>query len=64
MLIVTETENGRRFEVARLNSVIELESHVGALVFIEEDPDYPGCFDALTETGRVIAIEPEGFKLA
>lgn len=29
----------------------------------EPDADHPGCADAFTRSGLVIAIQPKGFKL-
>lgn len=31
--------------------------------YMEDDADYEGCADALLTDGRVVAIQPVGFKL-
>jgi hypothetical protein len=33
------------------------------VVFMETDNDYPNCADAFLTDGRVVAIQPVGFKL-
>jgi len=34
---------------------------VGAM-FVEEDTDNPGCYDAIDRSGRVLSIEPKDQK--
>lgn len=33
------------------------------VAFMEDDSDYPDCADALLLDGRVVAIQPVGFKV-
>lgn len=44
------------------NEAIAYVEKLGAIM-IEVDADYQGCADAFLKDGRIIAIQPEGFKL-
>jgi len=66
MFEITEIHmNGRREIVATATSFIEAKNKVEAMgvLFMEDDSDYPGCADAYLNGGRVVAIQPKGFKL-
>lgn len=66
------------FEVAQITSrtTIELfgifESFIEAkawvasqgVIYMEDDADHPDCADAFLSDGRVLSIQPVGFKLA
>ena len=37
--------------------------HKKDFFYMEEDKDYPGCYDIIIEGGRLFTIEPVGFKV-
>lgn len=45
-------------------SFADAKAYVEALgvVFMEDDASYSNCADAFLKDGRIIAIQPEGFK--
>ncbi len=63
---VIETNYPRRTVVATFDTFTQAESYVLGLGVIayELDRQYPGCADAYTKAGTVLAIQPKGFKLA
>lgn len=66
MFEVTEiTTTGRREVLATESSFIAAKNKVEEMgvLFMEDDADYPGCADAYLKGGRVVAIQPVGFKL-
>lgn len=67
MFEITEIHmTGRREVIATLPSFLAAKNAVEnmGVLFIEDDSDYPGCADAFLIGGRVVAIQPVGFKLA
>lgn len=66
MFEIIETHNsGRREVIATASSFVEAKNKVQAMgvLFMEDDSDYPDCADAYLNGGRVVAIQPEGFKV-
>lgn len=63
--IIETGMNGRRVEIATAPTFEEAKVKVEAMgaSFMEDDEDFPGCADAFLSDGRVIAIQPEGFKV-
>lgn len=55
----------RRHIIATVPTFAEAKNKVEAMgvAFMEDDPDYEGCVDAYTKDGRVISIQPVGFKI-
>jgi hypothetical protein len=55
----------QRNTIATAETFEEAKAKVEAMgvVLLEDDADYPGCADAYTTDGRVLAIQPEGFTL-
>ena len=49
--------NRASFEAAK-----DFVSSLG-VVMLEDDKDYPGCADAFLNDGRVVAVQPVGFKV-
>jgi len=52
--------------LATAPSFAEAKAAVEAMgvAFMEDDADYPQCADAFLNDGRVVAIQPIGFKLS
>lgn len=63
--IIESGMNGRRKVIATTDTFAAAKAKVEAMgvSFMEDDADYEGCADAYMTDGRVIAIQPEGFKL-
>ena len=68
MFILSKT-SGNRFisarslgEFATAAEAIAKAEDLGA-VLIDEDSDYPGCYDIITKSGDILKIEPKGFSL-
>jgi G:T-mismatch repair DNA endonuclease (very short patch repair protein) len=55
----------RKTVIATAPTFEEAKAKVEAMgvSFMEDDSDYPGCADAYMNDGRIIVIQPEGFKL-
>lgn len=62
---IIEIMNMRRTLVATAPDFAEAKAKVEAMgvAFMENDTDYPECADAFMNDGRILAIQPEGFKL-
>ena len=57
---------GNRYAVLKtFDTFAEAAEYVQSLkpVCFEPDADYPDCGDAILQDGRLLAIQPEGFKL-
>lgn len=66
MFEVTEiTNTGRRSVLATAPSFTAAKNAVEEMgvLFMEDDADHPGCADAFLTGGRVVAIQPAGFKI-
>lgn len=65
MFEVREIGNGRVNVIATRETFAEAKAHVESLgvTHMEDDADYTDCADALLNDGRVVAIQPVGFKL-
>ncbi len=63
--IIETNMHGRRKVLATAADFTAAKGAVDAMgvAFMEDDSTYPGCADAYLSDGRVIAIQPEGFKL-
>jgi hypothetical protein len=67
MFEITEiTLTGHREVLATAASFIAAKNKVEEMgvLHMEDDSDYPDCADAYLEGGRVVAIQPVGFKVA
>lgn len=66
MFILSETFGALRprkiAEFATEAEAVAAAEKIG-LVMIEADSDNPGCYDAFALDGRLLTIEPAGFKL-
>jgi len=62
---ISEVHLHGRTVIVKVVTFEAAKAHVVALgvVMLEDDADYPGCADALLTDGRVIAIQPVGFRL-
>lgn len=62
--IIENNMMGRRTVIATAESFIAAKEAVVAMgvAFMEDDADYPECADAYLNDGRVLAIQPTGFK--
>lgn len=64
---ISETNSlGRRTVIATAPDFIAAKALVEAMgvAFMEDDTDgYADCADAYLNDGRIVAIQPEGFKL-
>jgi hypothetical protein len=51
--------------LATLDTFEAAKDYVNGLdpLLVEDDKDYPGCADAFLKDGRVVAIQPVGFKI-
>lgn len=52
--------------VANFETFEEAKEHVHKayqIVFLSDDPDYPGCADFITKAGSLYVIQPIGFKV-
>lgn len=66
MFEITELEmNGHRKIISTRNTFecAKAEAVAMGVSYMEDDADYPGCADAYLTDGRVIAIQPVGFKV-
>ncbi len=63
--VVEISSTGRRDVLATAPSFIAAKNAVEAMgvLHMEDDADYPGCADAYITGGRVVAIQPVGFKV-
>lgn len=43
---------------------VELARELFAVAYLEEDADFPGCADFITDAGQLFCIQPEGFTIA
>lgn len=65
MFNIIETNMSRRNVIKTaptFETAIDALCEMG-VAFMEEDADYPDCADALLNDGRIVVIEPVGFKL-
>jgi hypothetical protein len=62
---ISEVHLHGRTVIAKVDTFEAAREHVAALgvVMLEDDADHPGCADALLTDGRLIAIQPVGFRL-
>lgn len=66
MFEIVETHNsGRREVLATAESFVEAKNKVQEMgvLYMEDDADHADCADAYLVGGRVVAIQPVGFKL-
>lgn len=56
-------ENCKAFDTADSFEAARAKVEAMGSAFMEIDADYPDCADALLNDGRVISIQPVGFKL-
>ncbi len=64
--IIETSMNNRRATIATVDTFEVAKAHVEAMgvSFMEDDTDHPNCADAFLTDGRIIAIQPVGFKVA
>jgi hypothetical protein len=62
---VTEIHVGWRTVIATKPTFAEAKAYVESLgvSYMEDDADHTDCADALLNDGRLLAIQPVGFKL-
>lgn len=64
---IREINNGRVNVLATRETFEDAKAFVRSInvgvCHMEDDGDYPNCADAFLNDGRVIAIQPVGFKL-
>lgn len=65
MINIYESNMSRRTVIATAATFAEAKVKVEAMgvAFMEDDADHADCADAYLNDGRIIAIQPEGFKL-
>jgi hypothetical protein len=65
MFEVIENHGIRREVVATADTFAAAKEKVNAMgvEFMEDDADHADCADAYTKSGRILAIQPKGFKL-
>jgi hypothetical protein len=65
MIQIIESNMSRRTVIATAPDFAAAKAKVEAMgvAYMEDDADHADCADAYTNDGRVIAIQPEGFKL-
>jgi hypothetical protein len=63
--IIETGMNGRRKAIGTSCTFAGAKEQVNAMgvVYMEDDSDHEECADAFLSDGRVIAIQPEGFRL-
>lgn len=64
--IIENGMNGRRAVIATAESFDAAKAAVVAMgvSYMEDDADYAGCADAYLNDGRVVAVQPVGFKVS
>jgi hypothetical protein len=64
--IIETTQSGHRRVIDTTedfaSAKLLVERLPGGVCFMEDDADYPECADAYMNNGRVLAIQPVGFK--
>lgn len=66
MIVISEAGmNGRNVELMKVETFEDAKDYVHTLnpVCFEYDVDHKDCADAYLKDGRVLCIQPEGFKL-
>jgi hypothetical protein len=62
-IIETDARRPTVLDTAKTFDAAKAQVESMGVEFMEDDADYVGCADAYLKDGRVIAIQPEGFKL-